>query len=160
MVRSPRSLAWARRRQSAGRVWREFRHQRAGMAGLIILVIVVLIAVGSFLFGDSSGLDVTQATGKLLAPPYPGYPLGTDNAGRSVLTMLIWGSQISLLVGFAASVVAMVIGTLVGIASGHFPGLVGGSFSRVTEWFLVIPFLPLAIVLSTVLQNRFPSCSP
>jgi len=54
----------------------------------------------------------------------------------------------------------MVIGTLVGIASGHFTGWVGGGLSRLTEWFLVIPFLPLAIVLDTVVETRLPDVSP
>jgi peptide/nickel transport system permease protein len=154
--RSPRAIARARRRASTARVWREFRKQRAGMLGLVVLAVFVLIAVVTFLLGYPSGLDVTQATGKILSPPYPGFPLGTDKQGRSILTEVLWGSQVSLLVGFAASIVAMVIGTLIGIASGHFKAMTGAFFSRVTEWFLVIPFLPLAIVLSTVLQGRFP----
>ena len=52
---------------------------------------------------------------------------------------------LALLIGFAAALFAMLIGTLMGIASGHFTGLTGGALSRLTEWFLVIPFLPLAI---------------
>lgn len=119
-----------------------------------MLIIFVLIAVFAPVLADSRGLDVTQATGLPLHPPYSGFPLGTDKQGRSILTQLIWGTQISLLVGFSASIVAMVIGTLVGIASGHFTGWVGGALSRLTEWFLVIPFLPLAIVLGTVLAGR------
>jgi peptide/nickel transport system permease protein len=153
---SPSALAWARRRASVARVWREFRRQRAGVIGLAILVVIVLIAILAPLLADGDGLDVTLATGKPLHAPYSGFPLGTDKQGRSILTLLIWGSRISLLVGFSASIVAMVIGTLVGIASGHFSGWVGGGLSRLTEWFLVIPFLPLALVLSTVLNGRLP----
>ena len=84
--------------------------------------------------------------------PRPGsYWLGTDDAGRNVLAMVAWGARISLLVGLCATVLAMVIGTAVGIASGHYRGLVAGVLNRLTDWFLVIPFLPLAIVLATVL---------
>ena len=152
---SARSVAWARRRASFGRVWKEFRRNRAGVAGLVILGFFVLVAVFAPLLADKSGLDVTQATGLPMHPPYPGYPLGTDKQGRSILTLLIWGSRISLIVGFAAALMAMVIGTLVGISSGHFVGWVGGLLSRFTEWFLVIPFLPLAIVLASVLGHSF-----
>jgi peptide/nickel transport system permease protein len=155
-TKSPRALTWARRRTSVARVWAEFRKQRAGIVGLGILLFFVVTAIVS-LFVNRSGLDVTQATGQILHPPYAGYPLGTDKAGRSILTLLFFGTQISLLIGFAASIVAMVIGTFMGIASGHYTGFVGGAFSRVTEWFLVIPFLPLAIVLRTVLGDRFPA---
>jgi peptide/nickel transport system permease protein len=59
---------------------------------------------------------------------------------------------VSLLVGFAATAISMVIGTSVGVASGYFRGFVGSVLERLTDWFLVIPFLPLAIVLATVLQ--------
>jgi peptide/nickel transport system permease protein len=152
---SARSIAWARRRASMKRVWNEFRQERAGMVGLGVLVFFVLVAICAPLLASSAGLDVTKASGKLLSPPYAGYPLGTDEKGRSVLTLVIWGSQISLLIGFLASLVAMVIGTLVGIASGHFSGITGGTLNRLTEWFLVIPFLPLAIVLASILGHSF-----
>jgi peptide/nickel transport system permease protein len=87
----------------------------------------------------------------VLGSPSSSYWLGTDENGRSVLTLLIWGARISLFVGLAATVISMVIGTLVGLVSGFFGGWVGRITFRVTEWFLVIPFLPLAIVLAAVL---------
>ncbi len=152
---SARSIAWARRRGSVARIWGDFRHERAGMVGLGVLVFFILVAACAPLLASSSGLDVTKASGKLLSPPYSGYPLGTDEKGRSILTLAIWGAQISLLIGFLASLVAMVIGTLVGIASGHFTGFVGGLLNRLTEWFLVVPFLPLAIVLASILGHSF-----
>ena len=77
--------------------------------------------------------------------------MGTDSLGRSVWTQFVWGSRISLLVGLAATVLAIVIGTVVGVAAGFYGGRIGGVLMRVTEWFLVIPFLPLAIALAAVL---------
>ena len=68
-----------------------------------------------------------------------------------MLALVVWGARVSLLVGIAATVISMAIGTLVGIASGHFGGWLGGILERLTDWFLVIPFLPLAIALATVL---------
>ncbi len=66
-----------------------------------------------------------------------------------MLTLLIWGSRISLLVGLLATLISMVIGTLVGLMSGFFEGWPAAVLFRLTEWFLVLPFLPLAIVLAT-----------
>ena len=66
-------------------------------------------------------------------------------------TQFVWGARISLLVGLAATVLAMVIGSVVGIVAGFLGGIVGSVLMRVTEWFLVIPFLPLAIVLAAIL---------
>jgi peptide/nickel transport system permease protein len=88
-----------------------------------------------------------------LAAPSGEFWLGTDEAGRSVLSLVIAGSRISLLVGFAATGISIVIGTTVGIGAGHFRGWIGAGLQRLTDWFLVIPFLPLAIVLATVLGH-------
>ncbi len=68
-----------------------------------------------------------------------------------MLTQFIWGARISLLVGLAATLLAIVIGSLVGITAGYFGGRTGGALMRLTEWFLVIPFLPLAVALAAVL---------
>jgi peptide/nickel transport system permease protein len=111
---------------------------------------VTLAVVSPLLYGPES-LDITRSTGAEMAPPSAGFPLGTDENGRSVLALVVRGSQISLLVGFCATVISMAIGTLVGVASGHFRNWFGAALERLTDWFLVIPFLPTAIVLATVL---------
>jgi len=121
------------------------------MLGLGVLVFFVILALAAPILSDSSGLDVTKATGPLLAPPSSQYWLGTDENGRSVLTLLIWGARISLFVGLMATLISMIIGTVIGLVSGYFGGWVGRITFRVTEWCLVIPFIPLAIVLATVL---------
>ncbi len=146
-----RQVTWRRRRDSAGRTWAEFRSHRSGVAGLGILLVFAVLAIGAPVFADPSGLKVTEATGGVLDAPSSQFWLGTDDNGRSVLTLLIWGSRVSLFVGLLATAISMVIGTLVGVSSGHFKGWVSSVLFRLTEWFLVIPFLPLAIVLASVL---------
>ncbi|HEX6249289.1 MAG TPA: ABC transporter permease [Nocardioidaceae bacterium] len=148
---SARRLTWQRRRDSAGRTWKMFRAHRSGMVGLFVLVVFAAIALGAPLLADESGLKVTAATGGVLDAPSSEFWLGTDDNGRSVLTLLIWGSRVSLFVGLLATAISMVIGTLVGLSSGHFKGWTSAALYRLTEWFLVIPFLPLAIVLASVL---------
>lgn len=150
-LRSPRAISWARRRSTWQRGWKVFRQQRSGIAGLIILVLFALLALTAPLIWSGNDLDVSRATGPLLAKPSSSYWLGTDFSGRSVLTLVAWGSRISLLVGLASTAISMVIGTVVGIASGHYKGLIGAILERLTDWFLVIPFLPLAVVLATIL---------
>jgi peptide/nickel transport system permease protein len=148
---SPRAIVWARRRRSWKRLATQFRANRAGMLGLVVMVLFILLALFTPLLFDHSELDVTQATGGVYEPPSATFWLGTDDSGRNVLAMVAWGSRISLLVGFCATVLSMVIGTTVGIMAGHYRGVFGGLLDRFTDWFLVIPFLPLAIVLATVL---------
>ncbi|GHJ60892.1 ABC transporter permease [Nocardioides sp. OK12] len=148
---SAAQLARRRRAESRRRGWREFRRHRSGVAGLVVLGAFVLLALLAPVIADAEGLSVTRAQGGVLQPPSTTYLLGTDDNGRSVLTLLIWGARVSLLVGLLATVISMVIGTLVGLLSGYFGGWPGALLFRLTEWFLVIPFLPLAIVLASVL---------
>ncbi|KGJ79090.1 ABC transporter permease [Cryobacterium roopkundense] len=145
------NVAAARRRQRAREVWKEFAENRAGLVGLVVLLAVILLAVLAPLLAPQSTLDVTQITAPQNDPPSLDNPLGTDPAGRSVLALLIWGARVSLLVGFSATLVSMVIGTVMGMAAGHFTGVVQALLMRVIDFFLVVPSLVLAIVLSSVI---------
>jgi peptide/nickel transport system permease protein len=123
------------------------------MVGLGVLVFFVVMALTAPIFFPHSELSVVDATGPTLAPPSLDYPLGTDESGRSVLALVVWGARVSLLVGICATLISMVLGTLIGVASAHYKSWFGALLERITDWFLVIPFLPLAIVLSTVLGS-------
>lgn len=148
---TPGQVTRRRRALAARRTWQSFRSHRSGLFGLALLTFFVLVALFAPLLADSEGLEVTKATGGVLESPGGDFLLGTDESGRSIITLLVWGSRISLFVGLLATLISMVIGTLVGLASGFFEGWPSRILYRVTEWFLVIPFVPLAIVLATVL---------
>jgi peptide/nickel transport system permease protein len=134
-------------------VAKEFRSHRSGVIGLVLLLIVIVLAIAAPVIAPSHLLDVTKATGAPNHSPTWANPLGTDPAGRSVLVLLLWGSRISLLVGFSATAMSMVIGTIVGMAAGHFRGMGQAAMMRIIDFFLVVPSLVLAIVLSTVLER-------
>jgi len=140
-----------RRRMALARFVVTYRRDRAGMAGLTVLAVFVLVALLAPILIPADALDVTKAQGERFGAPSVAFPMGTDDSGRSMLLLLAYGTRISLTVGLAATVVAMVIGTAVGILAGHFRGPTSHVLVGVTDWFLVIPFLPLAIVLATVL---------
>jgi peptide/nickel transport system permease protein len=151
-VPSARRIAWQRRRRALGGAWRQYRASRPGMIGLALLVAFVALALCAPLLADHAGLAAVNSThNPVWASPAEFKPLGTDHLGRDVWTQFVWGSRISLLVGLAATVLAMVIGTLVGVVAGFIAGSTGGLLMRLTEWFLVIPFLPLALALAAVL---------
>jgi peptide/nickel transport system permease protein len=121
------------------------------MVGLVILVLAVVLALIAPLFIDSGVTNVVSGTGEKMAPPSLDDPLGTDESGRSVLLMIWWGSRTSLLIGFLAALLSMVIGTVLGIAAGHFRGWLGAIILRITDWFLVLPSLVTALVLAAIL---------
>jgi peptide/nickel transport system permease protein len=147
---TPRQVTRQRRIIGAKRTWASFSSHRSGLLGLGLLTFFLLVAVFAPFLADAESIEVTKATGGVLEPPGD-YLLGTDENGRSIVALLIWGSRISLFVGLLATLISMVIGTLVGLTSGFFEGWTARVLYRLTEWFLVIPFVPLAIVLATVL---------
>jgi peptide/nickel transport system permease protein len=122
------------------------------MIGLGVLAAFVLLALAAPLLADPAGLRAVNTTANpVWASPAEVGPLGTDHLGRPVWTQFVWGSRISLLVGLCATLIAIVIGSFVGVVAGFYGGRAGALLMRLTEWFLVIPFLPLAVVLAAVL---------
>jgi peptide/nickel transport system permease protein len=148
----PRKIARIRRRQALSRVWRTYRRSTKGMIGLGVLVFFVLVAVFAPLLASREALNATcPCNGAPFSAPSLQFPFGTDDLGRSVLALTIWGSRISLLVGLFATLFSMVLGSVVGIIAAYYGGRTDTALNSVTNWFLVIPFLPLAIVLASIL---------
>ena len=147
------TVAWRRRRVAAARAVRSYLAQRSGVAGAVLLLVALLVALTAPLLVPPDELSVVDATGGVLEPPSAAFPLGTDENGLSVLALTLTGTRISLLVGVAATVLSVVIGTVVGMAAAHFGGWLSAVLLRLTDFFLVLPSLVLAIVLSTVLQR-------
>jgi peptide/nickel transport system permease protein len=130
---------------------RAYCADRGGVAGLAILLAVTVLALAAPLFIHPSDLSVVDATGPALAPPSAHYPLGTDQPRRSVLLLLIWGTRPSLAIGVIATVVTIALGSVAGLVAGHYGGVLGRVLMAITDWFIALPGLPLAIVLAAVL---------
>jgi peptide/nickel transport system permease protein len=153
VIQSPRKIARQRRKESLKRTWAQYRRSTMGMLGLAILLFFVLVAVFAPLLASRCDLSpLCHPNNPVLAPPSREFWFGTDNLGRSVLSLVIWGSRISLVVGLAATLFTVVIGSGIGLAAGYYGGWRETALMRFTDWFLVIPFLPLAIVLSVILE--------
>lgn len=149
----PRALARRRRLRSALRFWRRYRAHRAGVAGLAALTLCALVALTAPLTVGSDVAGVSDAPGQPMEGPSGTFWLGTDRFGRDLFGLLVWGSRVSLLVGLLAAVLSVAIGTLVGVTAGHFKGWYATVLMRVTDWFLVMPTLVLAIALATVMSR-------
>jgi peptide/nickel transport system permease protein len=144
---SARGITWARRRRAMATYWRAYKRNKQGMMGLVILAIMIALALlAPFLF-DAAQIGVSTATGERLAGPSAANWLGTDKFGRDIVAMLAYGARISLLVGLAATIGTMAIGAVVGITGGYFGNKTDTFFNFITNCFLVIPWIPLAIVL-------------
>ena len=103
-----------------------------------------------------SPYDPSERVGKPFEPPSDAHRLGTDDIGQDLLSELIYGSRVSLTVGIVAALVAIFIGTTVGLLAGFYPGMVGNVLMRIVDIILVLPFLPLLIMLAAFLgQSLF-----
>ena len=146
-----RSAARTRRIRALRASWRKFVRNRMGLVGVGILVAVSLVALLAPVLADHRGTQIAFAQGPVLESPSWAYPFGTDLYGRSVLTLTIWGARVSLIVGLAATAIAATIGTAVGVTGGYLGGRTDGVLNAVSNWFLVIPWIPLAIALAAIL---------
>jgi peptide/nickel transport system permease protein len=154
-VTSARQISRARRIAAVRRFTWAYGRQRAGVLGVAILVLFIALALLAPVLFPRDMLDITKTLGNdAFARPSGEFWLGTDENGRSILAVLVWGARTSLVVGLAGSLISMVLGTLIGIGSGHYRGFFGSILERLTDWFLVIPFIPLVVVLAAVLGQR------
>lgn len=124
---------------------RLLRH-KAAMISLAFIVFVVLAALFAPLITPHD--PNTQDLGGFFAPPSATYPLGQDELGRDVLSRVIYGSRISLVVGFSVAIISVLLGTLAGLVAGFFGGLTDSVVSRFIEFMLSLPSLPLQLVIS------------
>lgn len=154
--RTAKQLKRARRRRAVSGYWNQYKRSRPGMIGLTILITWIVLALLAPLIIDTAQVEVANATGDPFQEPGSGALLGTDKFGRDVLAMLIYGARISLLVGFSATIGTMIIGLVVGLSAGYFGGKTDTTLNLLTDWFLVLPWIPLAIVLVSLLgQSLF-----
>ncbi|MEE4188155.1 MAG: ABC transporter permease [Roseobacter sp.] len=143
-------------------VWDQFRkHKGALIGGGFLLFITLFVLLGPLIWQvDPKALDIRN---KDLRPIYTALwdsdakvmwsrPLGTDNLGRDIMATLIAGGQASLAVGWAAMVLSLFLGTLVGVCAGYFKRL-DGLLMRITDLFLSLPILPLLLVAVTLFRQ-------
>ena len=143
LIEAPTAPALSRR----GVVLRTLRRNPAAVIGASILLVIAFCAVFAPLIAPY-GLH-TQV-GPVFGHPSWKHPVGLDDGGIDMVTLLMWGARISLIVGFAATFVSMAIGGTVGVLAGYFGGKVDTILMRITDYFLVIPDVPLMIVVAAI----------
>jgi peptide/nickel transport system permease protein len=134
-------------RRGGSRLIRVVRRRPAAIVGGVVLLVFVLLALFAPLLMPYA---VDQQVGPVFGPPSPEHPLGLDDGGYDVLSLVLQGGRISMVVGFTATMVAMVLGGGIGVLSGYFGGTTDNVLMRITDYFLVIPDIPLMIIIAAV----------
>lgn len=132
----------------AKRLWRENKLAAASAAVILLFILAALFApvLTPYTF---DGMDLLNR----LAPPSREHPLGTDEAGRDVLTRMLYGSRVSLLVGIVPTVVSMLAGALLGIIAGYSGGRTDAVIMRIADVMLAFPSMFLAMVIMYTLGD-------
>jgi peptide/nickel transport system permease protein len=149
---APERPPLAVRHESWRRGWYRFSRNPTAVAGLAITILVILIALLAPViapFPASAGNYVNFAA--MLQPPSWPHVLGTDNAGRDLLTRIMFGYRISLALVVVVLAIGVPLGVVIGLAAGYFGGWVETILMRLTDVFLSVPALVMAMAITAVL---------
>ncbi|HEY1293512.1 MAG TPA: ABC transporter permease [Chloroflexota bacterium] len=131
------------------RIWRRLRRHKLAMAGLVFLGLLIVCALGADVISPYPPLQ--QQMSERLRPPSASHWLGTDDFGRDILTRIMYGSRISLQVGFVAVGLAGSIGIILGLLAGYFGGAIDGFLMRCMDVILAFPAILLAVTIMALL---------
>jgi dipeptide transport system permease protein len=136
-------------------VWLSMRANRGAMTGLVVIVFIVLVAIFAGWIAPHDPAE--QFRDSELAPPAWAqggswtFPLGTDDIGRCIFSRIIHGTRLSLFIGCIVVTITLLVGVLLGLLAGFYPGLAGVAIMRLMDVVLAIPSLLLAIVIVSIL---------
>lgn len=117
----------------------------AGKLSLLGIILVTIVAIFAPYISPHDPMETNPE--RRWADAY-GYPLGCDNLGQCILSRIIHGARLSLLIGFASRILALLIGLIVGLTAGYFGGWLDWALMRVVDMFLAFPSLLLSIAIS------------
>jgi peptide/nickel transport system permease protein len=130
-------------------IWQRFKRNRLAFVGAVVVLALATIAIGAPFFApyEPTAIDIQDK----LSPPSAKHPFGTDDLGRDLLSRMIYGSRISLSVGFVAVGIAITIGIIIGSLAGYHGGKLDWLLMRLVDVMLTFPtfFLILAVMAIT-----------
>jgi peptide/nickel transport system permease protein len=135
-------------------IGKRFSRNRLSVLGAIAILLLITISIlAPFLAPyDPTSIDVHH----VLSPPSEKHPLGTDELGRDLLSRIMWGSRVSLKVGFVAVGISILIGIIIGAVAGFYGGMIDAILMRFVDIMLAFPtFFLILAVISILEQNIF-----
>jgi peptide/nickel transport system permease protein len=136
--------------QGVGKFLKLLLTSRMGRVGIVIFAIFAFIAIFAPYLRTVDPIKF-GLPGNQLLPPSAEFWFGTDRLGRDIWSQTLYGTRVALIVGFTAAATTVSIGTLVGLIAGYFGGKLEEVLMRIVDFFLMLPYLPLMIVLAAIL---------
>jgi peptide/nickel transport system permease protein len=136
-------------RRAAASIRQAFSANKTALAGLIMLSVIIFVAAGAPLLTSIDPID--QDVMHRLKPPSAAHILGTDQFGRDIFARLLYGARVTLLIALTANMIAMAIGTLVGLFAGYYGGRLDIALMQLMDALLALPSLILGLLLVAVL---------
>ena len=130
-------------------VIRRFRHHKAGVVSFWIVAVIIVLALLAPLLAPYGPQEITS---EFSAAPSLKHLLGTDQIGRDVLSRLLYGTRVSLFVGFMATVISTVLGVLLGLLAGYVGGALDMVLMRFTDMVMSFPYILLILVASVIFK--------
>jgi len=130
---------------AASATWYAFRRNPIGVFALAMMLVLVIVGVCAPWIADYPN----GYSDAVLASPSAGHWFGTDNLGRDIFAEVVWGTRISMTVGFSASILAITIGVLIGMLGAYFPK-VDAALGMIVDLSLSLPVLPLMILVAAL----------
>lgn len=131
-------------------VWRRFKKNKTAMVGLVIMIFLILIAVFANVI-VSYDVAIQQDIVNRLQPPSAAHWFGTDGLGRDEFARLVYGCRNSLLIGVVSTLIALVIGGILGAVGAYFGGMLDSFIMRLNDIMVAIPVILLALVIVSAL---------
>jgi peptide/nickel transport system permease protein len=147
--------ARARRDGLVPTVIRFFRKKPLGGAGAIVMLVIVVMAVFANLIQTHDPIATEAAD--TLAPPSAAHWMGTDHLGRDIYSRILHGARVSLMVGLGSTLLASILGGIIGLLSGYIGGKTDLITQRVMDILQGLPLLVLALVMSAALGPSIPN---
>jgi len=150
--------ALVQKRRSQGRIiFDRFMRNKAAVGGAVFLILLFLFCfMGPALWRTDPDAQNILSVSETLAPPSLAHPLGTDDVGRDTLARVMAGGRVSLSVGLASMLLAILLGVGIGAFAGYYGGAVDNVLMRFTDVILAVPLYLLLFVLSATLSDGTP----
>jgi peptide/nickel transport system permease protein len=142
-----------KKKSIAHELWLRFLKNKTAVAGLIIFSIIVIVALTAPLIADYNTVVIKINIAERLQAPSMKHWLGTDELGRDILARIVYGAQVSLLIGISAIVVSLLVGLVLGGAAGFYGGKIDSVIMRSMDVFLCLPDVLLALAIIAAFGN-------